>query len=838
MTAQRARVDQTAFPQPELHRRAWVEFLRGRVSAEWRIEEFDPESWFFTGDPANPMTTTRTCKVARCGAVLGSQTFCHACRSAFDASDQPEQEFIATFRPRPPRRRSRLTGQTCVVTRDGVACRRRRNSNLTGICPTHGSDWCRYRDGGGALSFEQWCTELARPLPPLDPCLVSGCPSDTRLDVQLCGHHHRRWRRSQAGRAHHERVPPERWAARQLAHRPHSHQFSLAMVAPTVRWELLYALQQRDRLGQKLDPVAMRGLIAEVGELDSIAAASTRELASVLQCKGAIGAFGRLLIRIIALTFEGFRGIDHLGKDVWDCLALDLESPRPGRRANMASIDFTPIRQLWMRDAVKDWVHGVRPDSHKLRRTLLACTVASRALAHRPGGGDIPSELTFADMTAVFEAIQTAKQGNGELFNSHYRRGLWSRWHEILDYGRSTGALAELAGTFHRHSSQTIPDDEINEDEIGKAIPETVIAQLDAQLHLLEADYPYGKQWAPTDTSTMFHAAYQILRDTGRRPGELVTLRADCLELDGGEYALVYDNLKQRRLRRRLPITRDTAAVIQRWQARHTRLDLPERNRRWLFPAPYESSGPGHLTTIRFATGMRRWVAAIPALHSDLPGPDGSPLPFERSLIFPYAFRHSYAQRHADAGVGVEVLKELMDHTDISVTQGYYKVGLKRKREAIKVMSRYVQDRSGESGTGSSCSTARYELRSVAVPFGNCIEPSNVKAGGKQCPIRFQCAGCGFYRPDPSYLPAIEEHINALKADRETAAAMGADDFITRNLDDQAEAFSQVAATMRQRLQDLPNDERAEVEQASAVLRKVRAGRAHKLLPLTVKDSA
>jgi hypothetical protein len=118
----------------------------------------------------------------------------------------------------------------------------------------------------------------------------------------------------------------------------------------------------------------------------------------------------------------------------------------------------------------------------------------------------------------------------------------------------------------------------------------------------------------------------------------------------------------------------------------------------------------------------------------------------------------------------------------------------------------------------------------------NCIEPANVKAGGKQCPIRFQCAGCGFYRPDPSYLPAIEEHINALKADRETAAAMGADGFVVRNLDDQAAAFTDVATAMRDRLAALPDAERAEVEQASATLRKLRAGRTHKLLPLTVAD--
>ncbi|WP_246632652.1 hypothetical protein [Pseudonocardia nigra] len=184
-----------------------------------------------------------------------------------------------------------------------------------------------------------------------------------------------------------------------------------------------------------------------------------------------------------------------------------------------------------------------------------------------------------------------------------------------------------------------------------------------------------------------------------------------------------------------------------------------------------------------------------------------------------------------------------MDHRDLSVTQGYYKVGLARKRQAITIMSRYVHDHTGrpcpESSTASSPhsgSVTDYELRSVAVPFGHCIEPSNVKAGGKQCPIRFQCAGCGFYRPDPSYLPAIEEHINALRADREIALALDADEFVTRNLADQADAFGQVATAMRDRLAALPDDERAEVEHASAVLRTLRAGQLRTLLPLTIKD--
>ncbi|MEU9473819.1 hypothetical protein AB0D78_46325 [Streptomyces avermitilis] len=69
------------------------------------------------------------------------------------------------------------------------------------------------------------------------------------------------------------------------------------------------------------------------------------------------------------------------------------------------------------------------------------------------------------------------------------------------------------------------------------------------------------------------------------------------------------------------------------------------------------------------ANAMREWVAAIPVLLSDELDEHGNRLPFDRSLIFPYAFRHAYAQRHADAGVPVDVLKELTDHR--STAQGH-----------------------------------------------------------------------------------------------------------------------------------------------------------------------
>jgi hypothetical protein len=89
--------------------------------------------------------------------------------------------------------------------------------------------------------------------------------------------------------------------------------------------------------------------------------------------------------------------------------------------------------------------------------------------------------------------------------------------------------------------------------------------------------------------------------------------------------------------------------------------------------------------------------------------------------------------------------------------------------------------------------------------------------------IGFQCAGCGFYRPDASYLTAIDEHILSLKATREKAVAMEADDFVVRNLNDQINAFNRVRTKMRDQLEDMDADERQQIEEASTVLRKSRA---------------
>lgn len=288
---------------------------------------------------------------------------------------------------------------------------------------------------------------------------------------------------------------------------------------------------------------------------------------------------------------------------------------------------------------------------------------------------------------------------------------------------------------------------------------------------------------------------------------------------------MIYDNHKAGRKRRRLPITAETAAVIIAWERHRTDMATPPAISQWLFPSPVLRSrqSRGHLTANAVGRAFHAWMDSIPSIDSEMLGTDGTPAPFDRSQVTPYVLRHCYAQRHADAGVPVDVLKELLDHAAIATTMGYYSISLKRKQHAIAAVGSLAVDAQGNPAPFADA--LAYERASVSVPFGNCTEPSNVKAGGGHCPIRFQCAGCGFYRPDPSYLPAVEEHIASLRADRETARAIGAADYVIVNMSAEIDAFARVAEQMRHRLAALEPDERADVEASSRILRRARAAR-------------
>ncbi|MGW5440491.1 tyrosine-type recombinase/integrase [Nocardia asteroides] len=816
----------------------WREWLEARLAPEWRPKEWDGVALLFTGDYDNPTTVVSKCRTAACTASVLAFTgrLCRRCGKALRASGMDVEAFVGTHVPTAVNRG--FVTETCRVERSGEVCPRLATTH--GLCRSHFSQYYAYAGRHHATTIEQWLRARPKPLPRLPLCRVPGCDHQQfAATLELCVYHHRGWQAHRRA----EKLPVvadiERiaWTQRQTPYLTGA-QFSLRHLGPTLRAEVLYLLQHRDQHQHRVNPGSTRWIVAELADHVDVRTGSWLSVdleALVARWTSAdVKSHVRYWDRVIRLSYDEYCGRDSLANHRLDLVAAGVRSrqTRTGVRSQNRCVDVDQIRQSWFRQVFIEWVRQTTPDGHIFRPAFQACLLASQALAMRSGEGEDPTQLQLADMDASVDAIRAARRLDGQPYSAKHRQTLVAKLFTVFDFGRAVGLMDSVAGGFARQRHHRIPDDPV-QDDVGKAIPETVIRQLDSQLHLLGRDFPYG-DLNRADVQALFATAYVILRDTGRRPQEICSLSADCLEQDGEDFILLWSNHKSRRFRRRLPIIAQTAEAIKAWQGRRRHIPAPAESSAYLFPAITSAAGSPYMTTASLSQAIRLWVHSMATLDSDAVDDNGLPVPVDPSLIYPYAFRHSYAQRHADAGVPVDVLRDLMDHRSVDTTMGYYKISLKRKREAIKTMRLAVTDRTGAPAPMSS--NVAYEARSVAVPFGNCIEPSNIKAGGKACRIRFQCAGCGFYRPDPSYLPAVEDHIRSLKADREAARAMDADEFVIRNLTDQIEAFHGITSIIKDHLASLPADERGRIEDASRVLRKARAAEGHKLLPLLVAE--
>lgn len=607
------------------------------------------------------------------------------------------------------------------------------------------------------------------------------------------------------------RVPNPQWKSRTDTAR----RFCLAGLQPILRDELLYGLQDRDRHEFAIRPAHVRLLTEKIpAKAESILDIPDERLPGMQ----------RSLLRSIQQSVRRLHTIhaadDGTSGDIWDCAVVGLRAGRDRPYpAVTGQLDFTVIRQPWLRDITREALRALRPAVTDCHRYLQVVAIASSVLTGRPNGGN-PNELGAGDMTAICQAFHTAANPkSGAAYSASHRRSLTSWWRRLLDFSRAAGLMDGIPGTFSVRPDHMMGTVETAEDNIGRAVPEEWIAHLDAHLHLLgtSSNYePHG--WTAEDLRGMYRVYYQVLRDTGRRPGEVARLSDRPVEHTNGQPSLIYDNTKAGRHRRRLPIDQATAGVIEQWSARLAVMHIPTDCAGHLFPTPgaRNRARRGHLNGSQFRRAFVAWLALVPR-PTGL-SEDAAAFPVEN--IDPYGFRHSFAQRHADSGTPVDVLRDLMDHKEIDTTMGYYRVTLARKQKAVQLVAQLAVDRNGAAAPFAS--DLAYERASVATAYGNCTEPSNVKAGGKSCPIRFQCSGCGFYRPDPSYLAAIEQQQAQLRADRAVALAGDVAQWVLDNLDEQITSYERIAQTMRRQMAAIPPPERHAIESACADLRKAR----------------
>lgn len=801
----------------------WLGWVRDRLDPQWRSSEWDQDRLLFTGDPASPRTIVSVCPLPGCGVTINdphASGYCKTCHDEFTASGLDRGVFEAAYTRRNRRLSVYRRDKTCEVPVCG------RDAAGLGLCVTHYRSWVKIRNRPGTGRIA-WMATLSASASP-GPCAIRGCDRERASTViSLCTTHYNKSRRRPGGvGAEADDAALARWIEYQPPYLS-AHMFSFAPLQAAVRVEMLYVLQRRDARGLALRPQFVRRAVTALEGVPSIAMAGG---ALDDAARNTTHDSSRALLRTarweIGAAFDQFRGIDPARKLVWDLRTVSQQIPSLKKGVsplrNPSSLDFGQVRQDWLRAILMDWARTTDPVSKDLRQWHKACVVASKVLGLRSDGGASPASLRFSDVTMIVDAFKLACNENGELYAPSHQRHLLRHFFDLLDFARREGIAGDLSPRFVPHPGHhTIKDVDENEDEIGKAIPEVVVGQLDRHLHLLGKGFPYGNM-PPLAVTAMFGAIYVILRDTGRRPAEVAGLDLDCLEFDQGEYQLVWHNMKGRRLRRRLPVLAQTADAIKDWKQTRAGLQIPESSTAHLFPAI--TSSYRHLDSGYISRSVRAWADSIPVLESAELDGDGKPLPFDRTKIFPYAFRHTFCQRYADAGTPLHVLQALMDHRSADTTAAYFQVSKKMKREAVDRLRLLAVDRNGIAAPIGSAMA--YEMRSVAVPWGNCTEPSNVKAGGTACPIRWQCPGCSHYRPDPSHLPAIEDQVRSLTASLETARAMGAAPYTITGMEGEIADYVKVIAVMRSKMDDMSEEERHEVEEASKILRRLRAGAA------------
>ena len=529
------------------------------------------------------------------------------------------------------------------------------------------------------------------------------------------------------------------------------HLVVLKGLAERVQLELLLGLQLHTDAGIRTLLTALRPIVAVLRRSEAARLADLDE-SLIKQTRHDAAVLARYLVTAVRWATTSPEA--ERRNEVWDLQVFGLRG----------LLKFSSIRQAWLRESAKLWAeeelprHRGRQAANSVKTSIAAVAGLSASLhLSRTDRGSVPRELSRRDIVAFTNRL-AHRQRAGEITEKMRLtscRALRRFLFDIRAMGlcRPGGVAAGLPDDVIMNWQDIRP--EPDPDEAGRDLPAWVMRILNDNLSALE-------QRSGVDMRRMT----ELMTDTGRRPDEICQLRLKCLTRDAqGKPVLIYTDSKNHKTGRRLPIADATAQIIADQQTDVRRRfpgtplgELP------LFPRDRTNPrGTGTYSEAGFTNTHRQWINAIAGLLiTDVTSPAGQQRQqiFDQLAVIPYAYRHSYAQRHADEGVAPDVLRDLLGHDDIKTTLGYYRVSEKRVRAAVDRVSTHQFDGQGRRvflGVRQLLDNEHARrVGQVAVLFGICTEPSNVKASGQACPFKFTCLGCGHFPSDPSYLPEFK----------------------------------------------------------------------------------
>ncbi|WP_326720424.1 site-specific integrase [Streptomyces sp. NBC_00243] len=782
--------------------------LMAAVTDEFRrLISWDAAVRVVTFPRSHPLLGSPICPVTGCGKMAYTpreRGLCRGCEQRMKQSGKSREEFVATTK-----HSWRSIGTSpCLVPE----CARPRRTVRQALCDAH----CFQQQKIHHLSVEDFLRLPGLvPLDSLGPCAVASCYRD-RSNADYCPPHRQaRNIARRTGKLHDE----DFWRLTAPAVVEHG-AVSLRGLPDRVVAEFLYGLQQRNTEGIKQKDQELRPFVDTV-RAQQLASIGDIDLGTLRQTTRRLPTgFLRHLARF------GSSPETEQHKDSWNGAVFGV----PG------SLHFGKISQRWLRDAARKWALDDLPRRRgrdplpPVQRQINSLAMLSKSLRlNRNDQGSNPQLLGRDDIVLFLNRLLFLHL-QGDISALH-------RCVDARDVRRLLNRMRTLGLTQPGQPMHGLPDafalreedvpEYAEDDEAGHDLPDEVMRQLCEHLDQLDSR-----------SHRISRTVVELLMDTGRRPSEICRLPWDCLQRDGdGKPVLIYDNTKAHRKARRLPISEVTAGVIV-GQQELTRARFPTTpiQRLALLPTPMTNPDGTKPITSEWITQLHRtWVDSMPEfLVPAVVEVEGrrvaKMLPFDKAKIYPYAYRHTYAQRHADANVPPDALRVLMDHLRLNTTQRYYRVSDKRRREAVDRVTAMQFDRRGnrvwrQAKTLLESEHARRAVGEVQVPYGLCTEPANVAAGGHDCPVRFRCVGCEHFRTDVSYLPDLEAYLADLLRGRERLAAFAADSWAKAEAMPSDEEITRVRRLIKRvkgDLEDLTEEDKIQIKEAVAVVRRTR----------------
>lgn len=803
---------------------SWTDYLRSRIHPEWRPGEFDPETLLYIPDCDDPSTFLYLCSKAGCDVRVQSK-LCPSCfnerkvvrglaGSGFDL-----EVWLAVPRTRHIR-----------VMKCGVPdCLR--TALTTGLCSAHRSGYWNWRKRTGKESKELWIADR-RPKPYLASprCLALICHHDAHNSNGLCDPHEgswRKWRKRQSDPdseassvkswlKNHFEIPLDPDATSSYAELGAT---PFHLLNATVRLELLFAVQQRDLDGQsQMLPLMLRTVYQALRRSNTVTVVGRREL-GLEQTHSNYNGFIRDLQTRIDEAHRAWLGAELRPRGIYFYSDLDLtRSVKPISRT--ASFDLTQLQLEWWADSIHSYLLEAGPHGrNRVQDAVALAPLVDLVLSQR---GTPATALGRKDIDAVVAAIRV-RWSSDQSQRNHIGvlRAIFSFSRlnsEFLPIWSRIPANFALDPARHR-STGTNHGGGRDADESFRFVPQPIVDWMMDHLHLVRRSTPYRT----LEAKMMLYMQERC----GRRTSETMRLRSDCISYDSaGQGYLDWDRVKAPYgPGPRLPIHQDVHDAIREWLAIQKEHGIESA---WLFPAVEsrrDKPRPGSFLVER----VRDFVSVIEReapFQSEVEGVEGNLIYFDLSTIDPYAFRHAFAQRHADATdehhrytFQPEELQRWMGHRSYETTMGYFRITAKRQRHALSALP---SRRLNFLGIPVLIDRERDAFGKIAVTLGTCSEATNVASGGHNCALDHACESCPFFLIDPFEKDGLVAKRLYLKAQIERVSIIAPDSHMIDHYTSRVGDCDRIIAGIDTYIGGLPGPDRLAIENALAHMADIR----------------